>query len=95
MSIKPDWKLNVPSFVITAVSSGIGCVGAFFLLQGDVKALTGRMDRVERSIEKLELARDADRALRIQDREAILTIQGDVRVVRQMLETMRPAGGPR
>lgn len=95
MSIKADWKVNVPSFVVTALASAGGCLAAFFLLQGDVKALSGRMDRVERNIEKLELARDADRQLRLQDREAIFTIQGDVRVVRQMLENMRPAGGPR
>jgi hypothetical protein len=95
MSIKADWKLNIPSFLVTAAASAAGCLAAFFLLQGDVKALSGRMDRVERNIEKLEIAREADRALRLQDREAILTIQGDVRVVRQMLEGMRPGATPR
>lgn len=93
--IKADWKVNIPSFGLTALASAAGCLAAFFLLQGDVKALSGRMDRTERAIEKLELAREADRQLRVQDREAILTIQGDVRVVRQMLEGMRPPAGPR
>lgn len=99
MAVKPDWKLNIPSLALTTVMGGAGCVAAFFLLQGEVKALAHRMERAERSIEKIEVARETDREAnrtqRQQDREALLIIQGDIRVVRQMLENMRPSAPPR
>jgi hypothetical protein len=100
MTIKTDWKLNVPSFAMTALASAAGCVVAFVVLQSDVKALNGHVLRVEQRVERIEARREADREeSRIQrnaDREAVLTMQGDIRVVRQILEGMRTSpSGPR
>lgn len=97
LPLKPDWKFNIPSAVATATSAGIGCIIAFVVLQSKVEATQDRMGLVEVRVDRLEQAREIDRTARQTDREAILTMQGDIRVVRQILEGMRaaPAGPPR
>lgn len=100
MAIKADWKLNVPSFAMTALASAAGCVVAFVVLQSDVKALNGHVLRVEQRVEKIEARRDADReesrTQRQTDRDAFLRMEGDVRVIRQIVESLRVApAGPR
>lgn len=80
---KIDWKWNLPSFIATGVASGIGCAVAFAALQGEVKALIGRVDDYKTRIERLEAGRQTDR-------EALIVMQGDIRVIRHILETSRP-----
>ena len=97
MAIKPDWKINVPSVAMTVAASAAGCLAAFFVLQGDVRALTVNLGRVEQRVEKIETAREADRNTVHSIRLEIVDMKGDIRVVRQILEGMRPlpAGPPR
>lgn len=87
--VKPDWKLNVPSFAMTALASAAGCIVAFVVLQSDVKAINSHVTRVELRVEKIEARRDADR-------DAFLRMEGDVRVIRQIVESLRVVPpGPR
>jgi len=96
MSLKPDWKFNVPSALATAASAAAGMLIAFFALQSKVEATTGNITRLEKRVDRIEEAREQDRSQRQTDREAIITMQGDIRVVRQILEGMRASPpGPR
>lgn len=80
---KVDWKWNLPSFFVTVLASGLGCAAAWGLMQGEVKALIGRVDEYKQRIERLEAGRQTDR-------EALIVMQGDIRVIRHILETARP-----
>lgn len=91
MAVKLDWKLNAPSIAVTFVASGAGCLIAFVVLQGDVKALTNHVTRVEQRVDKIEAAREADRSTVQTIRLELVDMRGDIRVVRQILEGMRPA----
>lgn len=93
-AFKPDWKLSIPSFIYTALSALVGVVGAFYLLQSKVEATASHVGRVEIRVERLEAGREQDREQRRQDRDAFLRMEGDVRVIRQIVEGLRsPMGG--
>lgn len=77
-----DWKVNIASFGWTVFASIIGCVFAFALLQGDVRAVIGRVDEHRTRLDRLEAGRSADR-------DTIAEMKGDIRVIRQILEGNR------
>lgn len=97
--IKFDWKLNAPSALYTFLSAAAGILVAFMLLQSRVEATVTSIARIEKRVDTLETNRETDReAARTQrqtDRDAFLQLHGDVRVIRQIVEGLRPAGGPR
>lgn len=93
MSAKFNTEFNVWSILTTLVTTAVTITMAWVWLQSDVKALQTkdaaievRMDRLETSMTRRADA--ADERARI-DREALLRMEGDIRVVRQILEGMR------
>jgi hypothetical protein len=77
-----DWRVNIASFSWTVFASIIGCVFAFAVLQGDVRALISRVDDHRTRIDRLEAKRNIDR-------DTIAEMKGDIRVIRQILEGNR------
>lgn len=93
--IKFDWKLNAPSALYTFLSAAAGILVAFLLLQSKVEATVTAVSRIEQRVEKIEVGREADRLQRQNDRDAFLRMEGDVRVIRQIVEGLRPSGATR
>ncbi len=90
MTKPPSWwegKINAGNVISWAVimSSAIYMVA---FIRADVNALQSFRDDTKREIVEF-------RHLRQQDREAFLRMEGDIRVIRQILEQSRPGGGPR
>lgn len=97
MPVKINREINVWSIATTCAA----VLAAGVWLQADVKALQHRDIQIETRIAetRAEIVRvetlfgkriDVADQRAERDREAILTIQGDIRVVRQILEGMRP-----
>lgn len=103
MAIKINRDVNIWSIATMVVLT----TASFTWLQADVKALQTKDVQIETRISetRAEITRvetiftrriDIADQRAERDREAILTIQGDIRVVRQILEGMRASPpGPR
>jgi hypothetical protein len=90
-----DWKINAPSAIYTFLSAAAGILVAFMLLQSKVEAIVSRIANLEVRIEKVEIAREVDRVQRQNDRDAFLRMEGDLRVIRQIVEGLKPPGATR
>lgn len=90
MALRLNKEVNVWSIGTTLAAF----ISMFVWLQADVRALQQQDLEIKATITRVEttFSRRIDLAdIRSErDREAILTIQGDIRVVRQILEGMRP-----
>jgi hypothetical protein len=93
--VKFDWKLNAPSALYTFLSAAAGILVAFMMLQSKVDSIVSRIGNMEARIDKVETAREVDRLQRQTDRDAFLRMEGDLRVIRQIVEGLKPQGPAR
>lgn len=93
MALKVNYEVNFWSIGATFGTTLVTLAMAWVWLQSDVKALQTKDIVIETRIDKLEstMTRRADVAdeRARADREALLRMEGDIRVVRQILEGMR------
>lgn len=84
MSAPTWWKWEVtPGNVISWVTSVAAIVAVVVWLQADVRALQKNDESIERRLTRAEERSE-------NDRRDISEIKGDIRVIRQILETPRP-----
>ncbi|MGL5011807.1 MAG: hypothetical protein ACRC6I_18170 [Paracoccaceae bacterium] len=79
-----QWKAEVtPGNVVSWIISLVGIVTVVVWLQADVRELTKSGERMDRRVAKIEDRTEADR-------REIGEMKGDIKFIRQMLESRKP-----